>query len=115
MFGATGSAQAEAATARAAAAFVTVTTVGNVKNNRSPGALLVTISRSTLETTVQRYAVRAFAPEVVSGAFDDALADAGSNNAAPNAAGTTTSSHHAFTLLSLASQISLNDIVCQPR
>ena len=35
LFGATGSAQAEAATARAAA-FVTVTTVGNVKKNRLP-------------------------------------------------------------------------------
>jgi hypothetical protein len=86
--------------------------VGNVKKYRS-GALLVTTSRSTSGTTVQRYAVRDTARDVAPDTFDDALADADSSNATPNAAGTITLSRNVFNLLSLASQVSFDDIVSE--
>ena len=84
-----------------------------MKKIRSSSALLVTISRSTSGTTVQRYAARAAALEVAPDGFDDALAHADSSNATPNAAGTTTLSRHVFISLSLASQIPLDDIVSE--
>jgi hypothetical protein len=83
-----------------------VTVRGKVKMYRS-GALLLTIRRSTLGTTVQRYGVLDSARDVVPDTFGEALAYAYGSKVAHNAAGTTTPSRHAVILLSLASRSSL--------
>ena len=86
--GSFGRLHAEAAMSRANEAFLTVTTVGNVKRNWLPGAWRVTISRSTRGSTWQRYAPL-FVDAMVEVVVDDAFAHAARPKAAIRNIGTT--------------------------